>query len=227
MGSSWTRARTRVPCIGRWILNHCATREAHFVFLESTTSFAICSAMHPMTGTRPCSLLNRCWMSEYSLLFLSELLPGFLILREVIAHEMYGSVSLAAPSCIPQHHDLTTPAVVPLPWNHHPVLELSVHSSTSPPLDHKPQEGRGYVLPLWILRAQHSTGTKSVVSNYLLHMCMHAYMHEWMNEQSIQRQLSWVLQKTTVSLSPPSLHSINIPYSSDFQTCLHIETTLG
>ena len=28
MGSSWTRARTHVPCIGRWILNHCATREA-------------------------------------------------------------------------------------------------------------------------------------------------------------------------------------------------------
>ena len=23
-----TRARTRVPCIGRWILNHCTTREA-------------------------------------------------------------------------------------------------------------------------------------------------------------------------------------------------------
>ena len=28
VGSSWTRARTRVPCIGRRILNHCATREA-------------------------------------------------------------------------------------------------------------------------------------------------------------------------------------------------------
>ena len=28
MGSSWTRARTRVPCIGGQILNHCATREA-------------------------------------------------------------------------------------------------------------------------------------------------------------------------------------------------------
>ena len=27
-GSSQTRARTRVPCIGRQILNHCATREA-------------------------------------------------------------------------------------------------------------------------------------------------------------------------------------------------------
>ena len=30
MGSSQTRARTRVPCIGRQILNHCATREAPF-----------------------------------------------------------------------------------------------------------------------------------------------------------------------------------------------------
>ena len=28
-GSSRTRARTRTPCIGRRILNHCATREAH------------------------------------------------------------------------------------------------------------------------------------------------------------------------------------------------------
>ena len=28
MGSSRTRARTHVPCIGRQILNHCTTREA-------------------------------------------------------------------------------------------------------------------------------------------------------------------------------------------------------
>ena len=28
VGSSRTRARTRVPCVGRRILNHCATREA-------------------------------------------------------------------------------------------------------------------------------------------------------------------------------------------------------
>ena len=27
VGSSWTRARTRVPCIGRRILNHCTTRK--------------------------------------------------------------------------------------------------------------------------------------------------------------------------------------------------------
>ena len=31
VGSSQTRARTRVPCIGRQIRNHCATREALFV----------------------------------------------------------------------------------------------------------------------------------------------------------------------------------------------------
>ena len=29
VGSSRTRDRTRVPCIGRRILNHCATGEAH------------------------------------------------------------------------------------------------------------------------------------------------------------------------------------------------------
>ena len=28
VGSSQSRARTRIPCIGRQILNHCATREA-------------------------------------------------------------------------------------------------------------------------------------------------------------------------------------------------------
>ena len=34
VGSSQTRARTRVPCIGRQTLNHCATREALYVFLS-------------------------------------------------------------------------------------------------------------------------------------------------------------------------------------------------
>ena len=37
VGSSQTRARTRVPCISRQILNHCATREALlllFIFFQ-------------------------------------------------------------------------------------------------------------------------------------------------------------------------------------------------
>ena len=33
VGSSRTRARTRVPCIDRWILNHCTTREAPIIYL--------------------------------------------------------------------------------------------------------------------------------------------------------------------------------------------------
>ena len=32
MGSSQTRARTRVPCTGRWILNHCACGLFFFFF---------------------------------------------------------------------------------------------------------------------------------------------------------------------------------------------------
>ena len=38
VGSSKTRARTRVPCIGRQILNHCATREALHYFLMEFSS---------------------------------------------------------------------------------------------------------------------------------------------------------------------------------------------
>ena len=34
VGSSQTRARTRVPCISRQILNHCATREAQEYFFK-------------------------------------------------------------------------------------------------------------------------------------------------------------------------------------------------
>ena len=43
VGSSRTRARTRAPCIGRWILNHYATREAQtltFLFLAHSMSSA-------------------------------------------------------------------------------------------------------------------------------------------------------------------------------------------
>ena len=42
MGSSQTRAQTRVPCIGRGVLNHYATREVpHVLFnLESFLSYS-------------------------------------------------------------------------------------------------------------------------------------------------------------------------------------------
>ena len=46
MGPSQTRARTRVPCISRQILNHCATREAlSYSFLESLLSVSVPSCV--------------------------------------------------------------------------------------------------------------------------------------------------------------------------------------
>ena len=39
VGSSQTRARTHVPCTGRQILNHCATREALYYYFISSISF--------------------------------------------------------------------------------------------------------------------------------------------------------------------------------------------
>ena len=41
MGSSQTRARTHVPCIGRWILNHCATREALRWLFSDTENWVV------------------------------------------------------------------------------------------------------------------------------------------------------------------------------------------
>ena len=44
VGSSQTRARTHVPCIGRQTLNHCATREAPSLLIFKTflEIFALC-----------------------------------------------------------------------------------------------------------------------------------------------------------------------------------------
>ena len=40
VGSSWTRARTCVPCIGWWIPNQCVTREALLAFIYLHKYFA-------------------------------------------------------------------------------------------------------------------------------------------------------------------------------------------
>ena len=55
VGSSQTRARTRVPCFGRQILNHCATREARVALILSSgliLVFVLDSFLHHL-GLRP------------------------------------------------------------------------------------------------------------------------------------------------------------------------------
>ena len=42
VGSSWTRARTRVPCVGRRIRNHCATREGLSLSIRILTQPVLC-----------------------------------------------------------------------------------------------------------------------------------------------------------------------------------------
>ena len=60
MGSSQTRARTRVPCIGRQILNHCATREAQIwiFWLWNTSSQAYISVKDYRQSERAESQVN-------------------------------------------------------------------------------------------------------------------------------------------------------------------------
>ena len=59
VGSSQTRAQTRVPCIGRQILNHCATREAPRLFLNThegvpwQSSGGLCASTAGGTGSIP------------------------------------------------------------------------------------------------------------------------------------------------------------------------------
>ena len=53
-----TRARTPVPCVGRWILNHCATRDVPDVQL---LNFQI------MWAIRFSFVLNLCWLGFLSL----------------------------------------------------------------------------------------------------------------------------------------------------------------
>ena len=55
VGSSQTRARTRVPCIGRQILNHCATREAllcFFIWCSPTCLFLLLLPLLLVSNTK-------------------------------------------------------------------------------------------------------------------------------------------------------------------------------
>ena len=60
VGSSRTRARTHVPCIGRQILNHCATREVP----PTLFTFYLFDNSHPNW----CEVMSRCGFDLISLM---------------------------------------------------------------------------------------------------------------------------------------------------------------
>ena len=74
VGSSQTRARTRVPCIGRQILNHCATREAPIYCLDLVSWAPAWLLQVPLTHVR--------------------LLPSLPVLPAVLSCKILSSASL-------------------------------------------------------------------------------------------------------------------------------------
>ena len=53
-GSSQTRARTHVPCIGRQTLNHCATREAPLIYLITASLYLLTAFIQFPFPPNPC-----------------------------------------------------------------------------------------------------------------------------------------------------------------------------
>ena len=54
VGSSRTKTQTRVPCIGRQIVNHCTTREALLIHLFNTFYNGMLSGTLHRAGSRAC-----------------------------------------------------------------------------------------------------------------------------------------------------------------------------
>ena len=56
VGSSWTRDRSCVPCIGKQILNHCATREVPYLTVLSVCFSCCCQILRDFLCRQSCHL---------------------------------------------------------------------------------------------------------------------------------------------------------------------------
>ena len=65
VGSSQTRAQTHVPCIGRWILNHCTTREAPVKAILMWSHYLNLFEFAPDKWKRFLKLKITCWGKWY------------------------------------------------------------------------------------------------------------------------------------------------------------------
>ena len=94
MGSSRTRARTCVPCIGRWILYHCVTREVLSCYFWPTRPYLSLSISHLLL--QPLSLCSLC--PRFCVLFVPHTCQTCSVL---------GFVTCTAPSAWKATHSFT------------------------------------------------------------------------------------------------------------------------
>ena len=69
VGSSWTRDRTHIPLIGRWILIHCATREVPETCVVKFILACFCPNL-----VEPISLFGNIYLCFFKLKILNEYL---------------------------------------------------------------------------------------------------------------------------------------------------------
>ena len=108
VGSSWTRARTCVPCIGRQILNHCATREVpRIVFnlcIHTPVYVCVCVYIYKF-------FLLQKWYIMYTVFL--NLILFFFIQQVLISYLFYTYQCIHVNPNLPIHH--TTNPTFP-PW---------------------------------------------------------------------------------------------------------------
>ena len=97
VGSSWTRARTRVPCIGRRVLKHCTTREVLFFFklcYFGCVGSLLLRRLSPVVASRGYSSL---WCAGFSLWSTGSVV----VVRGLVAPRYVGSFPTRAVTGVP------------------------------------------------------------------------------------------------------------------------------
>ena len=113
MGSSQTRAQTHVPCIGRRILNHCATREALVYF----KNYLRPKIMHYRYFTQYNNILFA-WMYENSEILHKNLKIRVINLKPIFKQIVYFLTFLMYFKL----YRYSTHSEAPLPWPSWPYL---------------------------------------------------------------------------------------------------------
>ena len=116
MGFSGTRARTRVPCTVRWVLNHCTTREV-LEHISNTITWSTKSCMIRILSSPPTSFGATFLLAPATLAF-PQIYPTLSYLRPYIhvipPHSSYISLNATSSEStfitLPPHHKITLEA---------------------------------------------------------------------------------------------------------------------